>query len=203
MRLQFPVRRHESLPQPTARFRHSCVTSEQAEPRPTVPGSSLWLTATLKPRRSAWSRRDHRQHRLFAIAAHADEREAHVARSTLRPRLREGSYGRRNRHPRIVLRASAPARYHPAAAARRGSAGRGRDALEPSLHVSAGWTLRSLRPGVLTPGANCKVTVLGAVDVSTGAWVYRLGRRCTADVIAPAGHARPDVPAGPGDRGDL
>ena len=51
-------------------------------------------------------------------------------------------------------------------------------------HVRASWTLRGLRPGVLTPGTNRKVTVLGAVEVSTGAWVYRLGRRCAADFIA-------------------
>jgi hypothetical protein len=29
--------------------------------------------------------------------------------------------------------------------------------------------------------------VLGAVEVSTGAWVYRLGRRCAADFIALLG----------------
>jgi hypothetical protein len=26
--------------------------------------------------------------------------------------------------------------------------------------------------------------VFGAIEVSTGAWVYRLGRRCAADFIA-------------------
>ena len=41
-----------------------------------------------------------------------------------------------------------------------------------------------MRPEVPTPGTNRKVTVLGAVEVSTGAWVYRLGRRCAADFIA-------------------
>jgi hypothetical protein len=39
-------------------------------------------------------------------------------------------------------------------------------------------------PGVLTPGTNRKVTVLRAVEVTTGARVYRLGRRCAADFIA-------------------
>src|SRR5436305_3591505 len=34
------------------------------------------------------------------------------------------------------------------------------------------------------PGKNRRVTVLGALEVSTGAWVYRLGRRCAADFIA-------------------
>jgi hypothetical protein len=41
-----------------------------------------------------------------------------------------------------------------------------------------------MRPQVLTPGTNRKVTVLGALEVSTGRWVYRLGRRCAADFIA-------------------
>ena len=44
-------------------------------------------------------------------------------------------------------------------------------------HVRASWTLRGARPEVLTPGKNRKVTVLGAIEVSTGRWVYRLGRR--------------------------
>jgi transposase len=51
-------------------------------------------------------------------------------------------------------------------------------------HVRASWTLRGLRPEVPTPGKNRKVTVLGALEVTTGAWVYRLGRRCAADFIA-------------------
>jgi transposase len=51
-------------------------------------------------------------------------------------------------------------------------------------HVRASWTPRGTRPQVLTPGTNRKVTVLGAVEVSTGRWVYRLGRRCAADFIA-------------------
>ena len=50
-------------------------------------------------------------------------------------------------------------------------------------HVRASWTLRGMRPQVLTPGTNRKVTVLGAIEVTTGAWVYRLGRRCAADFI--------------------
>jgi DDE superfamily endonuclease len=44
--------------------------------------------------------------------------------------------------------------------------------------------LRVVRPQVLTPGTNRKVTVLGALEVTTGSWVYRLGRRCAADFIA-------------------
>ena len=35
-------------------------------------------------------------------------------------------------------------------------------------HVRASWTLRGMRPEVLTPGTNRKVTVLGAIEVSTG-----------------------------------
>jgi hypothetical protein len=51
-------------------------------------------------------------------------------------------------------------------------------------HVRASWTLRGTRPQVLTPGTNRKITVLGALEMSTGAWVYRLGRRRAADFIA-------------------
>jgi transposase len=51
-------------------------------------------------------------------------------------------------------------------------------------HVRASWTLRGARPQVLTPGTNRNVTVLGAIEVTTGRWVYRLGRRCAADFIA-------------------
>jgi hypothetical protein len=51
-------------------------------------------------------------------------------------------------------------------------------------HVRASWTLRGRRLEVLTPGTNRKVTVLGALEVSTGRWVYRLGRRRAADFIA-------------------
>ena len=36
-------------------------------------------------------------------------------------------------------------------------------------HVRASWTLRGARPQVLTPGTNRKVTVLGAVEATTGA----------------------------------
>ncbi len=51
-------------------------------------------------------------------------------------------------------------------------------------HVRAGWTLRGARPQIPTPGKNRQVTVLGALEVTTGRWVYRLGRRCAADFIA-------------------
>jgi hypothetical protein len=51
-------------------------------------------------------------------------------------------------------------------------------------HVRASWTLRGARPEVLTLGTNRKITVLGAIELTTGRWVYRLGRRCAADFIA-------------------
>ena len=50
-------------------------------------------------------------------------------------------------------------------------------------HVRASWTLRTARPQVPTPGKNRQVTVFGAIEVSTGAWTYRLGKRCAADFI--------------------
>ena len=51
-------------------------------------------------------------------------------------------------------------------------------------HVRASWTLRGARPEVVTPGKNRQVTVFGAIEVTAGAWAYRLGRRCAADFIA-------------------
>jgi transposase len=51
-------------------------------------------------------------------------------------------------------------------------------------HVRASWTLRGARPEVPTPGKNRQVTVFGALEVTTGTWVYRLGRRCAADFIS-------------------
>ena len=51
-------------------------------------------------------------------------------------------------------------------------------------HVRASWTLRTARPLVPTPGTNRQVTVFGAIEVTTGKWIYRLGRRCAADFIA-------------------
>jgi transposase len=51
-------------------------------------------------------------------------------------------------------------------------------------HVRASWTLRGARPEVVTPGTNRKVTVLGAIEMTAGTWVYRLGRRCATDFIA-------------------
>ena len=64
-------------------------------------------------------------------------------------------------------------------------------------HVRASWTLRGRRPEVLTPGTNRKVTVLGAIEVSTGTWVYRLGRRSAADFIALLGMLAETFPRAP------
>ena len=67
-------------------------------------------------------------------------------------------------------------------------------------HVRASWTLRTARPQIPTPGTNRQVTVFGAIEVTTGAWVYRLGRRCAADFIALLDQVLRAFPARPGDR---
>ncbi len=41
-----------------------------------------------------------------------------------------------------------------------------------------------MRPKIPTPGKNRQVTVFGAVEMTTGQWTYRPGRRCAADFIA-------------------
>ena len=64
-------------------------------------------------------------------------------------------------------------------------------------HVRASWTLRTARPQVPTPGKNRQVTVFGAIEVTTGAWVYRLGRRCAADFIALLDQLLAAFPAAP------
>jgi transposase len=51
-------------------------------------------------------------------------------------------------------------------------------------HVRASWTLRGIRPQVVTPGKNRQVTVFGAIEVASGRWMYRLGHRSAADFIA-------------------
>ena len=70
-------------------------------------------------------------------------------------------------------------------------------------HVRASWTPRGARPQIPTPGSNRQVTVFGAIEMTTGPWVYRLGRRRAADFIAFLRDAHRGVPRGPGDRGDL
>jgi transposase len=64
-------------------------------------------------------------------------------------------------------------------------------------HVRASWTLRTARPDIPTPGKNRQVTVFGAIEVSTGAWVYRLGRRCAADFITLLGMLEQAFPHAP------
>jgi DDE superfamily endonuclease len=51
-------------------------------------------------------------------------------------------------------------------------------------HVRVSWTLGTAGPQIPTPGTNRQVTVFGALELSTGRCVYRLGRRCAADFIA-------------------
>ena len=51
-------------------------------------------------------------------------------------------------------------------------------------HVRATWTRRGIRPQIPTPGKNRQVTVFGALEVTGGQWVYRLGRRRAADFTA-------------------
>jgi len=64
-------------------------------------------------------------------------------------------------------------------------------------HVRASWTLRTARPLVPTPGTNRQVTVFGAIEVTTGAWAYRLGKRCAADFIALLDQVLRAFPAAP------
>jgi hypothetical protein len=64
-------------------------------------------------------------------------------------------------------------------------------------HARASWTLRTARPKVPTPGTNRQVTVFGALEVTTGEWAYRLGRRCAADFIALLDQLLRAFPAAP------
>jgi DDE superfamily endonuclease/Homeodomain-like domain len=64
-------------------------------------------------------------------------------------------------------------------------------------HVRASWTLRTARPLIPTPGTNRQVTVFGAIEMTTGAWVYRLGKRCAADFIALLDQALQAFPLAP------
>ena len=64
-------------------------------------------------------------------------------------------------------------------------------------HVRASWTPRGARPKIPTPGTNRQVTVFGALEVTTGAWVYRLGRRCAADFTALLDQVLRAFPAAP------
>ncbi|MFF5205245.1 IS630 family transposase [Streptosporangium sp. NPDC000396] len=64
-------------------------------------------------------------------------------------------------------------------------------------HIRSGWTLRPRRPQVATPGKNRQVTVLGALEMTTGRWAYRLGRRCAADFLRLLDQVIAAFPAAP------
>jgi transposase len=64
-------------------------------------------------------------------------------------------------------------------------------------HVRASWTRRGIRPQVRTPGRNRQVTVFGALEVTTGQWAYRLGRRRAADFTAFPGQLLRAFPRAP------
>jgi hypothetical protein len=51
-------------------------------------------------------------------------------------------------------------------------------------HLRASWTLPGRWPQILTPGKNRQLTLLGALEMTTGTFVYRLGRRCAGDFLA-------------------
>ncbi|MFD8527766.1 IS630 family transposase [Streptosporangium canum] len=64
-------------------------------------------------------------------------------------------------------------------------------------HIRASWTLRPRRPDVVTPGKNRQVTVFGALEMTTGRWVYRLGCRCAADFLCLLDQVIAAFPAAP------
>jgi transposase len=65
-------------------------------------------------------------------------------------------------------------------------------------HVRASWTLRGMRPEVLTPGKNRKVTVFGAIELGVPA-----GPPLRGGLHRLAPDADRGVSPRPGDRGDL
>ncbi|MEU9917821.1 IS630 family transposase [Streptomyces sp. NPDC051001] len=65
-------------------------------------------------------------------------------------------------------------------------------------HVRSSWTLPGHRPHIPTPGKNRQLTVLGALEVTTGTFVYQLGRRRAADfldLLQQLATAFPNAPA--------
>ena len=64
-------------------------------------------------------------------------------------------------------------------------------------HVRPAGRYASLGRRFPTPGTNRQVTVFGALEVTTGAWVYRLGKRCAADFIALLDQVLAAFPAAP------
>ncbi|WP_196941533.1 IS630 family transposase [Streptomyces poonensis] len=64
-------------------------------------------------------------------------------------------------------------------------------------HLRSSWTTFAHRPQIATPGKNRQLTVLGALEVTTGAFRYRLGRRCAADFLALLQQLAAASPAAP------
>ncbi|MFI7535132.1 IS630 family transposase [Streptosporangium sp. NPDC049376] len=125
-----------------------------------------------------------------------------LSRRTLYRRVRQVAVWRR---PKLVARGD-PDRWRTVAAiaARlralpRGAVVWAADETHVNLlpHIRAGWTLRGARPDVVTPGKNRQVTVFGAVELTTGRWVYRLGRRCAADFLQLPGEVAAAFPEAP------
>ena len=52
-------------------------------------------------------------------------------------------------------------------------------------HVRASWTPRGARPKIPTPGTNGQVTVFGALEVTTGAWVYTSWAAAARRTLSP------------------
>lgn len=108
---------------------------------------------------------------------------------TVYRRVREQAAWRR---PRLVAKGD-PDRHHVLAAVRRqlrdlprGSAIWAED--ETHLHllpqVRASWIPRGTRQQVATPGKNRQTTVFGALEMTTGAWIYTFGRRTATEFTA-------------------
>jgi hypothetical protein len=76
-----------------------------------APGSLPWPAKTPRPRRSPWCWITPASIAIFALAAHADEREAHIREVEQHGAdLPEGSYGRRNRQAIAVRETRTTAR---------------------------------------------------------------------------------------------
>ena len=112
-----------------------------------------------------------------------------VSLRTVYRRVREQAAWRR---PRLVAKGD-PDRKRVLAAVRRQlrALPRGSRILaedETHLHllpaVRASWVLRGTRQQVATPGKNRQTTVFGALEMTTGTWVYNFGRRNAACFVA-------------------
>ncbi|MEU4202966.1 IS630 family transposase [Streptomyces sp. NPDC026294] len=116
-------------------------------------------------------------------------RRPHISRHTLYRRVRQAAVWRR---PKLVARGE-PARTAVAAALVKRlrllppatavwTADETHVHLLPNLHSN--WTTPAQQPQIVTPGRHRQLTVLGALEVTTGTFRYRLGRRCAADFLA-------------------